>query len=66
MYDKKYSYSHLVNTSLGLEHYTRFKGEAIKLARPKKPKRLIKILLKLSELAGNNWVRVHVSRQRIS
>ena len=50
MYDKKYSYSHLVNTALGLEHYTRFKGEAVKLARPKKPKRLIKDVLTESEV----------------
>lgn len=51
MYDKKYSYSHLVNTSLGLEHYTRYKGDAVKLARPKKPKRLIKDVLTESEVS---------------
>ena len=51
MYDKKYSYSHVVNTSLGLEHYTRFKGEAVRLARPKKPKRLIKDVLSESEVS---------------
>lgn len=51
MYDKKYSYSHLVNTSLALEHYTRFKGAAIKLARPKKPRRLIKDVLSESEIS---------------
>ncbi len=51
MYDKKYSYNHLVNTSLGLEHYTRFKGDVIKLARPKKPKRLIKDVLTESEVS---------------
>lgn len=51
MYDKNYSYSHLVNTSLGLEHYTRYKGEAIKLTRPKKPKRLIKDVLTESEVS---------------
>lgn len=51
MYDKQYSYSHLVNTSLGLEHYTRFKGTAVKIARPKKPKRLIKDVLTESEVS---------------
>lgn len=51
MYDKKYSYSHIVNTSLGLEHYTRYKGEVVKLARPKKPKRLIKDVLTESEVS---------------
>ncbi len=51
MYDKKYSYSHLVNTSLGLEHYTRYKGSVIKLARPKKPRRLIKDVMTESEVS---------------
>ncbi|OYZ24212.1 MAG: hypothetical protein B7Y39_01960 [Bdellovibrio sp. 28-41-41] len=51
MYDKKYSYSHVVNSSLGLEHYTRFKGQAIKLARPKKPRRLIKDVMTESEVS---------------
>lgn len=51
MYDKKYSYSHVVNTSLALEHFTRYKGDAVKLARPKKPKRLIKDVLTESEVS---------------
>ena len=51
MYEKKYSYNHLVNTSLALEHYTRFKGQVIKLARPKKPKRLIKDVLTEAEVS---------------
>ncbi|MBY0315671.1 MAG: tyrosine-type recombinase/integrase [Bdellovibrionales bacterium] len=51
MYEKKYSYSHIVNTSLGLEHYTRFKGSVVKLARPKKPKRLIKDVLSEAEIS---------------
>ncbi len=51
MYDKQYSYSHVVNTSLGLEHYTRYKGTVIKLARPKKPRRLIKDVLTESEVS---------------
>lgn len=51
MIEKEYSYSHLVNTSLGLEHYTRYKGDAIKLSRPKKPRRLIKDVLSESEVS---------------
>jgi len=51
MYDKNYSYSHLVNTSLALEHYTRSKGEIVKLARPKKPRRLIKDVLTEAEVS---------------
>lgn len=51
MYDRKYSYNHVVNTSLGLEHYTRFKGDEVKLTRPKKPKRLIKDVLTESEVS---------------
>jgi len=51
MYQKKYSYSHVVNTALALEHYTRYKGEVVKLARPKKPKRLIKDVLTESEVS---------------
>lgn len=62
MYEKNYSYNHLVNTSLALEHYTRYKGSVIKLARPKKPKRLIKDVLSEAEvsrlLVGTRNIRV--------
>jgi site-specific recombinase XerD len=51
MYAKKYSYSHVVNTSLALEHYTRWKGESVRLVRPKKPKRLIQDVLTESEVS---------------
>lgn len=52
MYKQKYSYSHLVNTSLALEHFTRFKtGNPIRLARPKKPKRIIKDVLTEAEVS---------------
>lgn len=54
MLEKNYSYSHLVNTSLGLEHYTRHKlgdKDAVKLTRPKKPKRIIKDVLTESEVS---------------
>lgn len=52
MYNEKYSYSHIVNTGLGLEHYTRFKtGAAIRMARPKKPKRIVKDVLSEAEVS---------------
>lgn len=50
MHSQKYSYSHLVNTSIALEHYTRFKGDAVKVGRPKKPKQIIKNVLSESEV----------------
>jgi site-specific recombinase XerD len=51
MYEKKYSYSHVVNSSLGLQHYTAYKGAEVKLARPRKPKRIIKDVLTESEVS---------------
>lgn len=50
MHEKKYSYSHLVNTSIALEHYTRFKGNPVKIGRPKKPKQILKNVLSESEI----------------
>lgn len=61
MYEKNYSYSHITNTMLAIEHYTAFKGNPIKLSRPKKPKRIIKDVLSEAEVAriiqGANDVR---------
>lgn len=51
MYDKKYSYSHIVNTCLAIEHYTRFKGDEVKLTRPRKPKRIISDVLSEAEIS---------------
>lgn len=52
MYKQKYSYSHVVNTCLALEHFTRFKtGNPVRLARPKKPKRIIKDVLTEAEVS---------------
>lgn len=50
MYEKKYSYSHIVNTSLAIEWYTVFKEYPIKLGRPKKPKHIIKDTLTEAEI----------------
>jgi integrase/recombinase XerD len=50
MYEKKYSYNHIVNTSLAIEWYFKFQGKVLKLGRPKKPKRLIKDTLTEAEV----------------
>lgn len=50
MYEKEYSYSHIVNTSLSLEWYTKFKGNQIKLGRPKKPRTIVKDVLSEAEI----------------
>jgi len=51
MHEKKYSYSHIVNTSLAIEHYTAYKGNPVKLGRPKKPRKIIKNTLTESEVS---------------
>jgi hypothetical protein len=37
MHEKNYSYSHIVNTSLAVEHFARFKGMDVMLGRPRSP-----------------------------
>ena len=51
MHEKNYSYSHIVNTSLAIEHYAKFKGMEMKLARPRKPKQVIQDILSESEVS---------------
>jgi site-specific recombinase XerD len=51
MHKSKYSYHHIVNTSLAIEHYCRQRGFTIRLGRPKKPKRVIKGVLTESEVS---------------
>lgn len=46
-----YSYSHIVNTSIAIEHYCRFKGFKVKIGRPRKPRRIIKGVLSESEVS---------------
>jgi len=58
MHEKKYSYSHIVNTSLALEWYMNFIGDPIKLGRPKKPKPIIKDTLTEAEVT----MLIHVSK----
>ncbi len=62
MHEKKYSYSHIVNTCLSLEHYTRYKGDEIKLTRPRKPKRILSDVLSEAEISkmisGSKNIRV--------
>jgi len=49
MYDEKYSYSHIVNSSLAIEWWTKFHGYPIKLGRPKKPRTIVKDVLSEAE-----------------
>jgi site-specific recombinase XerD len=51
MHEKNYSYSHIVNTSLAIEHYAKFKGLEITLGRPRKPKRVVQDILSESEVS---------------
>jgi len=51
MHVKNVSYSHIVNTSLAIEHYMEFMGTPIRLGRPKKPKRIIMDVLSEAEIA---------------
>lgn len=51
MREKDYSFSHITNTILAIEHYTQFKGNPVKLGRPKKPRRIIKDFLSESEIS---------------
>jgi integrase/recombinase XerD len=46
------SYSHIVNTSIALEHYMKFLGRPIKLARPRKPRMLVKGVLSVPEVTA--------------
>ncbi|NCD01367.1 hypothetical protein EOL94_04735 [bacterium] len=50
MYEKKYSYNHIVNTSLAIEWYSNYLENPIKLGRPKKPKHIIKDTLSEAEV----------------
>jgi integrase/recombinase XerD len=51
MHEKNYSYSHVVNTSLAVEHFARFKGMKVALGRPRKPKRIVQHVLSESEVS---------------
>jgi site-specific recombinase XerD len=51
MHKQEYSYHHIVNTSIALEHYCRFKGSTLRIGRPRKPKRIIKDTLTESEIS---------------
>jgi len=50
MYKLNYSYSHIVNTSLAIEWWFKWKGEELKLGRPKKPRTIIKNTMTESEV----------------
>lgn len=50
MIQKKYSYSSIANTSLSIEHFSKFKGNEIQIGRPRKPKRILKDILSEAEI----------------
>jgi site-specific recombinase XerD len=51
MHNRHYSYHHIVNTSIALEHFSAMKGGRIRLGRPRKPKRVLKDILTESEVS---------------
>ncbi len=51
LHRQQYSYHHIVNSSIALEHYARFRGTSLKIGRPRKPKRVIKDVLTESEVS---------------
>lgn len=50
MHEKKYSFSHITNTSLALEWFYRFRNLKLKLGRMKKPKRIVKDVMSEAEI----------------
>jgi len=51
MHKRKYSFSHIVNTSLAIERYAEYIKHPIQLGRPKKPRRIIPETLTEAEIA---------------
>ena len=51
MHTRNYSYSHIVNTSIAIEHYAKQRGISVKIGRPRKPRRVIKDILTESEVS---------------
>ncbi len=49
--EQEYSYAHIANVSLAMENYMAFLGDPIKLARPRKPKPLLKDTLTEAEVS---------------
>lgn len=41
MHSQEYSHSHITNTSKAIEHFTEFKGNPLRIARTRRPKKLI-------------------------
>jgi len=50
MHEQKYSYSYIMNTSLAIEWWTKFKKYPIKLGRPRKPRTIVKDTLSEAEV----------------
>ena len=51
MHTRNYSYSHIVNTSIAIEHYAKQRGITVRIGRPRKPRRVIKDILTESEVS---------------
>jgi integrase/recombinase XerD len=51
MHEKKFSYSHIVNTTRAVEHYAQSKGMNVRLGRPRRPKTLIQNTLSEAEMS---------------
>lgn len=51
MHSKKYSHSHILNTSIAIEHFTEFNGDKLIIAKTRRPKTLIKYVLTEAEIA---------------
>ena len=51
MREKNYSYSHIANTSLALEHFFKYKGIQFKISRQRKPRQIVKDILTEAEVS---------------
>lgn len=52
MYTSKYSFSHKINTALGVEQYMKFIGNPVRFGRQKKPRHIIKEVLTEGEVTA--------------
>jgi len=65
MHEKQYSYSHIVNTSIAIEHYASLKGVEIRIGRPRKPRRIVKDILSESEVSRLIQITKNIREQSV-
>lgn len=65
MHEKQYSYSHIVNTSIAIEHYASLKGVEIRIGRPRKPRRIVKDILSESEVSRLIQITKNIREQAV-